>query len=130
MMAEKTILALLRRGVGDWNDWRTAHPDTRPDLSHAGLYGLELANANLAGADLRRADLRGANLFGATLAGADLASADFFKATLDGADLTGANLVGARFLTCPQLVAARNWQSSFRDPELACGAPIPPMPRS
>jgi uncharacterized protein YjbI with pentapeptide repeats len=129
-MADKTILALLRRGVSGWNDWRATHPDTRPDLSHAGLYGLDLANANLAGADLRKADLRGANLAGATLARADLAGADFFKATLDGADLSGANLAGARFLTCPQLVAARNWQSSLRDPELACGAPIPPIPRS
>jgi uncharacterized protein YjbI with pentapeptide repeats len=128
-MAEKTLLALIRQGVDGWNDWRAAHPDMRPDLSHGALYGLDLANANLAGADLREADLRGVNLAGATLVGADLAGANFFKAALDGSDLSGAYLVGARFLTCPQLVAARNWQSSFRDPELACGAPIPPMPR-
>ena len=129
-MGEKMLLALIRHGVDGWNGWRTAHPDTRPDLSHAALYGLDLANANLAGADLREADLRGVNLAGATLAGADLAGANFFKAALDDADLSAANLVGARFLTCPQLVAARNWQSSYRDPDLACGALIPPMPRS
>lgn len=124
-MSEKTHLALLKHGVIGWNEWRAAHPDARPGLSGAGLCGLELAGANLAGADLRRADLRGANLSGAMLAGADLEGADFFKAVLDGADLGGANLGGARSLNCWQLEKARNWQSAFRDPDLACGAPIP-----
>ncbi len=125
-MADKAHLAMLKHGVNDWNAWRAAHADTRPELSNAGLCGLELANANLAGADLRKADLRGTNLGGATLTGANLAGADFFKAVLDGADLAGADLIGARFLNCPQLAMARNWQSARRDPELACGAPIPP----
>jgi uncharacterized protein YjbI with pentapeptide repeats len=124
-MSEKAHLALLKHGVNGWNEWRNAHAETRPELSNASLCGLDLANANLAGADLRKADLRGANLNGATLSGANLEGADFFKAVLDGADLAGANLVGARFLSCPQLVATRNWQSAFRDAELACGAPIP-----
>jgi uncharacterized protein YjbI with pentapeptide repeats len=124
-MSEKTHLALLKHGVIGWNEWRAAHADARPELSGAGLCGLELAGANLAGADLRRADLRGANLSGATLAGADLEGADFFKAVLDGADLGGANLGGARSLNCWQLEKTRNWQSAFRDPDLACGAPIP-----
>jgi hypothetical protein len=43
-----------------------------------------------------------------------------------GADLNGANLAGAQFLSCPQLVAARSWQTAFRDLDLACGAAIPP----
>jgi uncharacterized protein YjbI with pentapeptide repeats len=127
-MSEKTHLALLKHGVSGWNEWRTAHADIRPELSGAGLCGLDLANANLAGADLRRADLRGASLSGATLAGANLEGADFFKAALDGADLAGANLIGARSLNCWQLEATRNWQSTFRDADLACGAPIPAAP--
>jgi uncharacterized protein YjbI with pentapeptide repeats len=124
-MSEKTQLALLKHGVVGWNEWRTAHADVRPELSGAGLCGLDLANANLARADLRKADLRGTNLSGAALAGADFEGADFFKAILDGADLSGANLVGARSLNCWQLEKARNWQSAFRDPDLACGASIP-----
>ena len=124
-MSEKTQLALLKHGVIGWNEWRTAHPEIRPELSSAGLCGLDLANANLAEADLRKADLRGTNLSGATLAGASLEGADFFKAVLDGADLSGANLVGARSLNCWQLEKTRNWRSACRDPDLACGAPIP-----
>jgi uncharacterized protein YjbI with pentapeptide repeats len=64
-------------------------------------------------------------LSGANLSGAHLDGANFFKAVLDGADLAGAFLNGAQFLNCAQLVITRNWQSAFRDDELACGAPIP-----
>jgi uncharacterized protein YjbI with pentapeptide repeats len=124
-MGDKGHLAVLKHGVSGWNEWRAAHAGTRPELAQAVLYGLDLANANLAEADLRRADFRGANLTGATLAGADLAGADFFKAVLNDADLSGANLIGARSLNCWQLERARNWQSAFRDVDLACGAPIP-----
>jgi uncharacterized protein YjbI with pentapeptide repeats len=124
-MADKTQLAMLKSGVGAWNAWRTAHADARPELADAHLYGLDLIGANLAAADLRKADLRGTNLSDAILIGAHLEGADCFRAVLDGADLSGANLVGARFLSCPQLVAARNWQSAYRDLDLACGAPIP-----
>jgi uncharacterized protein YjbI with pentapeptide repeats len=56
---------------------------------------------------------------------AHLEAANFFKAVLDGADLAGAFLNGAQFLNCAQLAVTRNWQSAFRDDELACGAAIP-----
>jgi uncharacterized protein YjbI with pentapeptide repeats len=128
-MADETHLALLKQGVDAWNEWRVAHAAARPDLSSASLRGLTLAKADLSGADLRKADLRGAVLSGAALTGADLASANLFKAVLDGADLSGANLIGARFLNCAQLLTARNWSSALRDPELACGAPIPSIPQ-
>jgi hypothetical protein len=125
-MPNKPDVAVLHQGVSGWNAWRTAHRDSRPDLSNGRLYGLDLADADLAGADLRKTDLRGTILSGAILSGADLEGANFFRAVLDGADLSGANLVGAQFLSCAQLVTARNWQSAFRDSELACGAPTPP----
>ena len=125
-MVDKTQLAVLKQGVEAWNSWRAVHAETRPDLSNAHLYGRDLVNADLAGADLRHADLRGTVLSGARLMGANLQGADFFRTVLDGADLEGADLVGARFLGCPQLVAAKNWQKTIRDPELACGAPIGP----
>jgi len=127
-MADEAHLAALKQGAAAWNAWRAAHPDARPDFAHAGLRGLDLAGANLAGADLSNADLRGTILNGASLIGADLAGANCFKAVLDGADLAGARLSGAKFLTCAQIVAARNWQTAARDAELACGAPLPPTP--
>jgi uncharacterized protein YjbI with pentapeptide repeats len=70
-------------------------------------------------------ELRGTILSGATLTDANLAGANFFKSVLDAADLAGANLIGAQFLNCAQLETTRNWQLAFRDPDLACGAPVP-----
>lgn len=124
-MADEMHLALLKQGVGRWNRWRSAQVVARPDLSNATLRGLDFARADLSGADLRGTDLRGTQFTSAILTGADLAGANLFKAVFAGADLAGANLVGARFLNGAQLTAARNWQTAFRDPDLACGAPIP-----
>ena len=124
-MANDAHLAVLKRGVAAWNEWRAAQPAMRPDLSSASLRGLDLAKVDLSGADLRKVDLRGTILNGAVLTDADLAGANLFKAVLDRAELSGANLIGAQFLNCAQLVAARNWQSAFRDADLACGASIP-----
>jgi uncharacterized protein YjbI with pentapeptide repeats len=129
-VADDAHLAALKQGVDAWRAWRTAHAAARPDLSGAGLRGLDLANVDLRGADLRGTDLRGTILSGALLDGADLTGANLFKAILDGADLSGANLIGARFLNCAQLMAARHWQSAPRDPEIGCGASIPPSPAS
>jgi uncharacterized protein YjbI with pentapeptide repeats len=94
-------------------------------LSRAGLRGLDLSGFDLSRADLRGADLRGTDLGEANLSGAHLEGANLFKAVLDDADLTGAFLQGAQFLNCAQLTVTRNWQSAFRDDELACGASIP-----
>ncbi len=124
-MADKTQLALLTSGVDAWNAWRAANADVRPELSDLHLYGLDLVGADLVGANLRKADLRGTNLSDALLIGADLEGANFFRAVLDRADLAGANLIDAQFLRGDQLVAARNWQSTYRALDLACGAPIP-----
>ena len=123
-MANDEHVAMLARGAAVWNEWR-ADRDETPDLSRAGLRGLDLSGFDLSRADLRGADLRGTNLSRANLSGAHLDGANFFKAVLDGADLAGAFLNGAQFLNCAQLVVARNWQSAFRDDALACGASIP-----
>jgi len=124
-MADKTQLAMLKDSVSVWKVWRPAHTDTQPDLAEAHLHGLDLIGANLGNANLRKADLRGTNLSDASLVGAHLEGATFFKAILNRADLAGAFLIGAQFLTSDQLVAARNWQSAYRDLNLGCGAPIP-----
>ena len=124
-MARKEHVSRIRQGVAVWNQWRADNPDVIPDLSEAGLRGLDLTGANLDGAHLRDADLRGTILSRANLIRSDLAGANLFKAIVDAADLTGAELRGARFLDCAQLTAARNWQAAFRDECLACDAPIP-----
>ena len=115
---------VLRRGAAAWNAWR-AEQDETPDLSGAGLRGLDLSGFDLSRADLRNADLRGTNLSQANLSGAHLERANLFKAVFDGADLGGAFLYEAQFLNCAQLAVSRNWQSAFRDEALACGASIP-----
>jgi uncharacterized protein YjbI with pentapeptide repeats len=124
-MPDDEHLAVLRRGAAAWNAWRAKH-DEAPNLSRAGLRGLDLNGFDLSCADLRGADLRGTNCSGANLAGAHLEGANLFKAVLDGADLARTFLYDAQFLNCAQLVAARNWQSALRDEALGCGASIPP----
>ena len=72
-MANPEHVALLKRGVKEWNAWRKEHPEVRSDRLKA---------------------LRGADLFGANLRGADLRGADLSRASLLRADLTGAKLTG------------------------------------
>ena len=117
-------VVLLRCGAAAWNAWR-AEQSELPDLSRAGLRGLDLSGFNLSRADLQGADLRGTNLSEVNLSDANLEGANLFKAVLDGADLADAFLHGAQFLNCAQLVLTRNWQSAFRDEALACGEAIP-----
>ena len=121
--------ALLGRSAAAWNAWRAESGET-PDLSQAGLRGLNLSGFDLSHADLRDADLRGTNLSRANLSGANLERANLFKAMFDGADLAGAFLYEAQFLNCAQLAVTRNWQSAFRDNALACGAFLPDGPPS
>jgi uncharacterized protein YjbI with pentapeptide repeats len=123
-MPKNEHVAMLGRGAAAWNAWRAEHGET-PDLSQAGLRGLDLSGFDLSLANLRQADLRGTNLSQADLSRTHLDGANFFKAVLDGANLAGAFLTGAQFLNCAQLIVARNWQSAFRDETLGCGASIP-----
>jgi len=123
-MANDEHVAMLGRGATVWNEWRATH-DEMPDLSRAGLRGLDLSGFDLSRADLQGADLRGTTLSGANLSEAHLEGANLFKAVLDGADFAGAILYGAQFLNCAQLLVTLNWQSAFRDETLGCGASIP-----
>src|ERR1700738_286793 len=122
-MANNEHIAMLGRGAAAWNEWR-ADRDETPDLSGAGLRGLDLSGFDLSRADLRGAGLRGTIFCDADLSGAHLEGANFFKTVLDGADLAGAFLTESQFLNCAQLVVSRNWQSAFRDETLGCGASI------
>ncbi len=124
-MAIDAQVDVLKEGAQIWNAWRAEQTEASVDLSGAALRGLDLEGADLSGADLKDADLRGANLSGANLKGAHLEGANLFKVIIDGADLGEADLRGVQFLQCPHLESARNWQSAYRDQDLACGAAIP-----
>ena len=124
-MANNEQIDLLKKGTQAWNAWRAEQTEATVDLSGGALRGLDLEGADLSGADLKDADLRGANLSGADLTAARLEGSNLFKAIIDDADLNEADLRGVQFLQCPQLVAARNWQSAYRDQDLACGPAIP-----
>ncbi len=116
-MADKEHLAILERGVDEWNRWRARHPDLRPDLSDADLRAANLDSANLAATDLRRASLSGAQLMGADLAWADLREADLSRSDLSMANLSDANLANSDLsearLTFSRLARSRLAGSDF-----------------
>lgn len=92
---------LLQYGVSQWNQWRQAHPNQRPDLrgidlSRAYLYDIDLTNSILIGVTLSRACLIGADLTGADLGGANLRGAYLSEANLSGANLSYAELTDAQ----------------------------------
>ncbi len=124
-MANNEQTDLLKQGSQAWNAWRAEQTEATVDLSGGALRGLDLEGADLSGADLKDADLRGANLSDANLTAAHLEGSNLFKAIIKDADLNEADLRGVQFLQCPQLESAHNWQSAYRDEELACGAAIP-----
>lgn len=100
------------------------------NIEYARLGRCMLIRARLAGSNLFEADLTEACLVEADLAGARLYEAKFSGALVSGADFSDADLQyadlrGVREMTCEQLTSAQNWQSAYRDPELACGAPVP-----
>ena len=124
-MAIEAQVDVLKEGAQIWNAWRAERSGSVPDLSGGRLRGLDLRDADLSGTDLSQADLRGADLSGANLEGANLKGANLFKALINGADLNRADLRSIQFLNCPQLETALNWQSTYREDDLACGAVIP-----
>jgi hypothetical protein len=110
-MANEEQLALLKKDVPAWNQWRQENPSIEIDLRdtnlrEANLSGAHLSGANLSKVDLGEADLMGADLSAANLTEAvldlvDLRAANLGKADLRGADLSLAiliftNLIGAK----------------------------------
>jgi uncharacterized protein YjbI with pentapeptide repeats len=89
---KKPHLNLLKRSVEEWNAFRNANPEVKPNLT-----GADLSDANLTGAYLAGAYLAGANLTRADLNGANLTDARLIATVLNRADLSGTNLSGASF---------------------------------
>ena len=61
-MANEEHVALLRKGVAIWNEWRRSTPESKPDLSRVDLNQADLIGANLCQADLSYANLSHADL--------------------------------------------------------------------
>lgn len=88
-MANEEHLAILKKGVGAWNEWRRETSEI-PDLS-----GADLHDGSFIGGDFRRANLSGANLRGAQLPQVKLYDADLTRSNLRQANLEGAYFGGA-----------------------------------
>ena len=54
-MANEEHLALLKQGLGTWNEWREKNPEIRPDRRGADLSGASLTVTLFTGAILTRA---------------------------------------------------------------------------
>ena len=93
-MANPEHLAILKRGVEEWNKWLGENRGTAPDLSRAELPG---------------ASLGGVQLTGANLCGANLLNANFSKAQLRMVKLHEANLLNANFSEADLREAEFNW---------------------
>ena len=106
-MANRAHIAMLKRGVEAWNDWRQKNPHITPDLSQVTVPARALGGANLAHANLtlsslpfailEDADLSGANLELANLSLASLMSANLRAAHLHGCTLMWTNCLGTNF---------------------------------
>lgn len=95
-MADAEMVARLKRGASQWNEWRSqiskAQPDISVDLSDANLSKMQIRGADLSGVRLQRANLTRANLSKAKLIDADLSQANLSSAKLSQTYLIEANL--------------------------------------
>jgi len=94
-MANEEHLAILKKGVNSWNEWRKLNRSVGPQLGDAELVGMNLCGADFSEANLPRANLTRAVLDGANLTKASLAGANLAGASLEGTDLYASNLAGA-----------------------------------
>ncbi|MCR9246120.1 MAG: pentapeptide repeat-containing protein [bacterium] len=89
-------LAILDKGVDEWNAWRRDNPNIRPQLVGANLHGANLAGFDLSGANIsdwhHSTNLRDATLTGANLQNAEIQSAVLLEANLDDVNAEGAVL--------------------------------------
>jgi hypothetical protein len=133
IMSHTEHIAILRKGVTEWNRWRAAANHSDVDLSGVDLTGLNLNHvnflrANLTGTvlvrtQLEHAQLKDAELTGAVLIQANLEHANARGTVFDEVEANGANfdvstLRGARFRNA-RLTGARFHRAYLRDTDLS-----------
>lgn len=85
--ANTAIGKILAAGAAEWNRWRKACKEPRPNLEGDSFYHLDLTGADLSHLCLRGADFEKATLNLCSLHGADLRDANFRGAKLNRSDL-------------------------------------------
>ncbi|MBW4429872.1 MAG: pentapeptide repeat-containing protein [Nostoc desertorum CM1-VF14] len=96
-MANEEHLAILERGIGIWNTWRTKNRDIKPNIEDVDLRGANLSGADLRWVNLKNADIRGANLVDVNLCKANLDNTNLSNCDLKDANLSGAYIRQANF---------------------------------
>jgi len=96
-VANANHLAILKKGVAYWNEWRNAHNEIIPDLNGINLNGENLSGINLRKANLAKSTFLAANISNADLTFADLTMSDFFEANLNNSNFTRAFLDESNF---------------------------------
>jgi hypothetical protein len=137
-MANEEHLALLRKGVEEWNAWRRYHMNIVPDfsganfsdanlsqcmLNHANFSDADVSDVNLShahlwAADFSRAHLSHTNLSNANLGHANLSHANFSRVNLTGVNLYNANL-NSTDLTGADLTRANLINAQFTNAKLS-----------
>jgi uncharacterized protein YjbI with pentapeptide repeats len=122
-MANEEHVEILKKGVKEWNAWRSQNRRFVPDLFEPNLMGVDLSGADLTEVWLDGANLDGANLSetglsGADLRGANLRRADLSRANLSWADASGAGFVGAS-LGFANLTGANFTRADLRNADLS-----------
>lgn len=111
-MANPEHVERLKKGIKEWNEWRTENRAVTVDLTSADLTNLDLSHANLSAAYINHTDFSYANLNGA-----DLSSARLVYAKLIGANLQRANLIDA-ILEKADLTEANLSRANLREADL------------
>jgi hypothetical protein len=129
-MANVEHVAILERGVAEWNAWRKRFPEVIPDLSTLtdrdqaaswrgrDLSFVDLRRAHLLGTDFAEAKLVGAQFVGAIAQSVDFSGADLTQTNLWNADLFAARFRGAKLIRT-NLHSAHLRQSQFSEAHLA-----------
>jgi hypothetical protein len=103
--ARRDHLAILKKGIAKWNNWRRENPTIRPHLYDSDLTkealrttleGADFANAVLINSDLRNQNLQGANFHEANLGRAKLHNADLSRANFCRTDLYETQMLDAK----------------------------------
>ena len=91
-MTKEEMVAMLKRSVDEWNEWRKDNPHTIANLDK-----VDLSNLNLEGIDLHDVTLLEANLSGSNLSNSTISDAYFISANLSSVKLSCSVIINSNF---------------------------------